>query len=162
MRQTYEYFIALAGGKANPETASAMEKIGWEVYEREVAYQEGAEKLLTSLQGKVRLFLLTQGDPKTQKQRLDRSGVLVYFEDFRIVPSKRQDEYLSFIKDNNIDVSRSWMVGNSLRADINPALGVGLAAAHYKIPAWEFEHEEPSGFYYTLNNLIDFLELIEL
>lgn len=162
MRSTYEHFIATAGCAGDPATADAMEQIAWDVYERETEYLEGAGELLETLRGKVRLFLLTQGDRDIQLKRLQTSGVLGYFDDFRIVPVKTTDEYQLFIKDMNIDASRSWMIGNSLRSDVNPAISAGLMAAHYKIPAWDFEHEEPLGEYHTLYNLTDFLELIEL
>jgi len=161
MRQTYEHFIGRAGRDIDQNIADAVEKIGFEVYDREVNYQPGAVDLLSALQGKVRLFLLTQGEEKTQNKRLDRSGVLTYFDDYRIVRNKSKEEYLSFLSDKNIDAGRSWMIGNSLRSDINPALSAGLMAAHYKIPAWDFEHEEPVGNYHTIYNLVEFLELIQ-
>ena len=53
------------------------------------------------------------------------------------------------------------MVGNSLRSDINPALGVGLKAVHYQLPAWDFEHEEAIGEHYSITNLLDLEELIK-
>ena len=162
MRQTYEYFICQSGKEVDQTVADAIESIGFEVYDHDVNYQDGAQELLSALQGKVRLFLLTQGETTTQQKRLDRSGVLEFFDDFRIVRNKNREEYLSFLMDMNIDAPRSWMIGNSLRSDINPALSAGLLAAHYKIPAWDFEHEDPAGNYDTIYNLLDFLELIEL
>lgn len=162
MRATYEHFVTTAGGACDSVTADTMEQIAWDVYERETEFMEGARELLEGLQGKVRLFLLTQGDKDTQLKRLQMSGLLQYFDDFRIVPVKTINEYQEFIAEMNIDASHSWMVGNSLRHDVNPAISAGLQAAHYKIPAWDFEHEEPLGEYHTLNNLTDFLELISL
>jgi putative hydrolase of the HAD superfamily len=162
MRATYEHFVTIAGGTCDAVTADTMEQIAWDVYERETEFMEGARELLEKLQGRVRLFLLTQGDKDTQLKRLQMSGLLQYFDDFRIVPVKTKNEYQEFIAEMNIDASRSWMVGNSLRHDVNPAISTGLKAAHYKIPAWDFEHEEPLGEYDTLNNLTDFLELISL
>ena len=61
----------------------------------------------------------------------------------------------------DIEVAHSWMVGNSLRSDINPALGVGLRAVHYQLPAWDFEHEEAIGEHYSITNLLDLEELIK-
>lgn len=138
-----------------------MENIGWQVYEREADYLPGAEELLSSLQGQARLFLLTQGDTEVQKRRLDRRGVLQYFDDFRIVINKDIAAYRSFVVDMDIEVAHSWMVGNSLRSDINPALGVGLKAVHYQLPAWDFEHEEAIGEHYSITNLLDLEELIK-
>jgi putative hydrolase of the HAD superfamily len=39
--------------------------------------------------------------------------------------------------------SSGWMIGNSPRSDINPALEAGLGAVFIPHPAtWELEHEE--------------------
>lgn len=162
MGQTYQHFVSLAGQTYDPQIAQRLENIGWQVYQREAEYLPGAKELLTSLQGKARLFLLTQGDSGIQARRLKQRGILPYFDDFRIVVSKDVAAYTSFIRDMNIDVERSWMVGNSLRSDINPALTVGLKAVHYQLPAWDFEHEEALGEHYSITNLLDLKELIGL
>lgn len=162
MGQTYQHFAALAGQAYDPQIAQRLENTGWQVYQREAEYLPGAKELLTALQGKARLFLLTQGDSEIQARRLKQRGILPYFDDFRIVVSKDVAAYTSFVRDMNIDVDRSWMVGNSLRSDINPALTVGLKAVHYQLPAWDFEHEEALGEHYSITNLLDLKELIGL
>ena len=81
MGQTYQHFAALSKQIYDPQIAHSLENIGWQVYEREAEYLPGAEELLSSLQGQARLFLLTQGDTEVQKRRLDRRGVLQYFDD---------------------------------------------------------------------------------
>ena len=40
--------------------------------------------------------------------------------------------------------SCSWMIGNSPRSDVNPALAAGLHAVYIPHPhTWTLEHEEP-------------------
>ena len=160
MGQTYRHFSALAGREPDCRVARGLEDIGWQVYDLPAEYLPGAEELLEFLQGRARLFLLTQGDQEIQQRRLQRRGVLRYFDDYRIVAVKNPAAYSAFLAELRISASNSWMVGNSLRSDINPALSVGLRAVHYQLPAWEFEHEEAIGAHYSITNLLDLKELL--
>lgn len=160
MRDTYLHFAALSGREPDAALAAELAAIGWQVYEADAARIEGAEELLSSLQGRARLFLLTQGDTDYQRKRLEKSGFLPFFDDYYIVRQKDAQTFRELILAQGIDVSRSWMIGNSLRSDINPALEAGLKAAHFQISAWDYEHAEPLGGHSILHRLIDFWGLI--
>lgn len=160
MRDTYLYFATQSGLEPDAAQAAALEATGWQVYEAEAVSIEGAEELLTALKGRARLFLLTQGDPAVQEKRLEKSGLLPYFDAYYIVRHKDADAFRALITAQDIDASRSWMIGNSLRSDINPALEAGLNAAHFQISGWDYEHADPTGGHIILHRLIDFLELI--
>ncbi len=162
LRETYEHFIALSGREADAAAGEVIENIGWEVYDISPCYTPGAREVLSALQGKVRLFLLTQGDSDMQQERLTASELLNYFDGYRIVKTKDQAAYLDFVADMQIDIHRSWMIGNSLRSDINPALAIGMNAIHYQLPAWDFEHEEPVGLFASVDKLRDVLEVLPL
>ena len=43
---------------------------------------------------------------------------------------KTPDEYARIVTEYEIDIGDSWMIGNSPRSDILPALEVGLGAVH--------------------------------
>lgn len=162
LRDAYRHFIAASGREADAATARLMEDIGWQVYTVPPCLIEGAVEVLQALQGKTRLFLLTQGDADVQQRRLAMSGLLEYFADYRIVRNKDEQAFLDFTADMNIDRASSWMIGNSLRSDINPALKIGMKAIHYQMPAWDFEFEEPIGNYTSVEKLIDILEVLRL
>jgi putative hydrolase of the HAD superfamily len=71
------------------------------------------------------------------------SGVAQFFEHWEIVPEKNAAAYRAMVARDGWILKEVWMVGDSPRSDINPALSVGLNAVH--IPAdhrWEFEEEE--------------------
>jgi len=69
----------------------------------------------------------------------------VHFQAIEIVAEKDSRTYRGLVKRHRIVKSHGWMVGNSPRSDINPALAAGLNAVfipHAK--TWEFEHDELS------------------
>ena len=103
----------------------------------------GVEGTLEYLASRHDLTLFTKGNPEEQKLKLDRSGLAVYFGHAAIVKEKDAASYAALIRDRDLEPERSWMIGNSPKSDINPALEAGLNAVF--IPhehTWRLEHEE--------------------
>jgi putative hydrolase of the HAD superfamily len=89
------------------------------------------------------LVLLTKGDPAEQQRKVDRSGLAAFFAHVRIVPEKDVTTYRALVTEWRLDPDHTWMVGNSPRSDINPALAAGLNAVFIPHPqTWRLEHEE--------------------
>ncbi|MGH9631981.1 MAG: HAD family hydrolase [Bryobacteraceae bacterium] len=88
----------------------------------------GVEETLEYLALRHDLTLFTKGHPEEQKLKIDRSGVGVYFAHTAIVKEKDPDSYRSLVEERGLPPETSWMVGNSPRSDINPALAAGLNA----------------------------------
>ena len=89
------------------------------------------------------LTLFTKGNPEEQKLKLDRSGLAIYFGHTAIVKEKDAAAYAELIQERSMDCRRTWMIGNSPKSDINPALEVGINAVF--VPhehTWRLEHEE--------------------
>src|SRR5215475_11167430 len=98
---------------------------------------------LQYLKGRHKLILVTNGDFKEQSGKVHRSGLKDYFSAVEIVPEKRIDEYCAIVSKHELVAAETWMVGNSPKSDINPALGAGLNAVF--VPhndTWVLEHEE--------------------
>ena len=74
------------------------------------------------------LTLFTKGHPEEQKLKVDRSGVAAYFGHTAIVKEKDERAYRRLVEERGLDRERTWMVGNSPKSDINPALAAGLNA----------------------------------
>ena len=90
-----------------------------------------------------RLILVTKGAVREQSGKIERSGLKQHFAEIEIVSEKDVAAYASLIKSHNLARESTWMVGNSPKSDINPALGAGLHAVF--IPhgdTWILEHEE--------------------
>ncbi|MBV9572853.1 MAG: HAD hydrolase-like protein, partial [Acidobacteriales bacterium] len=60
-----------------------------------------------------------------------------------VVKEKNASAYRQLAQLRGFDMNRTWMIGNSPKSDINPALAVGLNAVfvpHHS--TWILEHEE--------------------
>jgi putative hydrolase of the HAD superfamily len=89
------------------------------------------------------LTLFTKGHPDEQKLKMDRSGLGIYFAHTAIVKEKDRAAYSKLVSERRLDPKRAWMIGNSQKSDINPALECGLNAVF--VPharTWGLEREE--------------------
>ncbi len=97
---------------------------------------------LEELSTRHRLILVTKGDPTEQTGKLDRSGLATHFSAVEVLPEKHNEAYVSLSAHHGCEADSTWMIGNSPRSDINPALSAGLHAVF--IPhefTWVLEHE---------------------
>ena len=91
------------------------------------------------------LILMTKGAPAEQMSKVERSGLKNYFAAVEVVAEKNASAYHRVAEKYALDAEITWMVGNSPRSDINPALEAGLNAVF--VPhdmTWVLEHEEVS------------------
>lgn len=98
---------------------------------------------LVYLADRHQLMLVTKGDAKEQGRKVEHSGLRNHFCAIEIVPEKDAACYRAVIEKHQLDRSQTWMVGNSPKSDINPALAAGINAVF--IPhgnTWILEHEE--------------------
>jgi len=89
------------------------------------------------------LIMMTKGNPAEQSGKVERSGLKEYFSAIEIVAEKDESTYRSAVSKYALAADATWMVGNSPKSDINPALAAGLHAVF--IPhdqTWILEHEE--------------------
>lgn len=89
------------------------------------------------------LILLTKGAIAEQSGKVERSGIKDYFSAIEIVAEKNTETYCDVISKYNLASDSTWMIGNSPRSDINPALAAGISAVF--IPhegTWILEHEK--------------------
>lgn len=104
---------------------------------------EGVEETLDYLAGRHDLTLFTKGNPDEQRLKVDRSGLGGYFQHTAIVKEKDARAYRNLVQERAMDPARAWMIGNSPKSDVNPALEAGLNAVF--IPhahTWVLEKEE--------------------
>jgi len=103
----------------------------------------GVEETLRYLSVRHDLTLFTKGNPEEQKLKLDRSGLAIYFGHTAIVKEKDETSYAALANERGLDRARTWMIGNSPKSDINPALSVGLNAVFIPHPhTWTLERDE--------------------
>jgi len=98
---------------------------------------------LQYLSARHHLILLTKGHIAEQTGKIERSGLKDYFAACEIVAEKDAETYRSVVSKYALTPDSTWMVGNSPKSDINPALAAGLNAVF--VPhgnTWVLEHEE--------------------
>lgn len=104
---------------------------------------DGVKETLEYLAPRHDLILLTKGNEEEQKIKIENSNLAIYFDHTLIVPEKDAKVYASLVEEFNLNPARTWMIGNSPRSDINPALQAGLNAVFIPHPhTWRLEHEE--------------------
>lgn len=140
-----EAFVELAlshGHEPSAEETSAVREAAASVFERRAPVAKNASSVLMALRGSYRLILLTQGDPRVQAKRVEDSGLAPLFDEIVIVATK-SPEVLSAVVDHfGIAHGESWMVGNSIPSDINPALAAGMRAIWIDAHVWDHERRE--------------------
>jgi putative hydrolase of the HAD superfamily len=122
----------------------------------------GVPETLEYLASRHELTLFTKGHPDEQRLKIDRSGLGVHFQHTAIVKEKDAAAYQRLAEERGMDRNRTWMIGNSPKSDINPALEAGLNAVF--IPhahTWVLEKQEIVPGSGTLLTLTAFGELRE-
>lgn len=123
--------------------SDAVWEIGRAVVEYPIVLLEGVAETLARLSGHCRLLLLTKGDREAQESKVARSGLGHLFDEVHVVPEKDADVIRGLLDEYGLKPEQTWMVGNSPRSDINPALEAGIGAIYVPHPnTWKLEHEE--------------------
>jgi putative hydrolase of the HAD superfamily len=98
------------------------------ILERPMELIAGVSETITELAQRHSLTLFTKGDPEEQRLKIDRSGLAGYFDHAAIVREKNEDAYRVLAHERSLDAERTWMIGNSPKSDILPALSAGMNA----------------------------------
>jgi putative hydrolase of the HAD superfamily len=143
MCDTYRSFCDERLSPTEPEMMERIRSIGESVFEATAPVADGAAKTLETLKAASLILLLaTKGDTDVQRVRIHRSGLGEYFDGQYILPEKGRGEFSLIVSEWELEVERSWSVGNSPRSDIAPALGVGLCAIFLRNVGWTYEDQE--------------------
>jgi putative hydrolase of the HAD superfamily len=111
------------------------------IAEQEIELMPGVAETLAELASRHRLILMTKGDEAEQADKLTRSGLAELFSAVEIVAEKDPAAYREVIARHELTPHTSWMIGNSPKSDINPALAVGLHAVFlFHKDTWVLEH----------------------
>ncbi|MGO8759124.1 MAG: HAD family hydrolase [Terracidiphilus sp.] len=113
------------------------------IAEQEIELLPDVAETLAELAGRHHLILMTKGNHAEQADKLARSGLAQHFAAVEIVAEKDPPTYRAVIARHELAPHTSWMIGNSPKSDINPALAAGLHAVFLVHPdTWVLEHAE--------------------
>ncbi len=125
LQQAYHH---LAQRAIAPDDLNRIMTFAEAILEQPLELIEGVEATLAALSARHDLALFTKGHPDEQRMKVDRSGLGGYFGHTGIVKEKDAAAYEKLAAEQGFDKATSWMIGNSPKSDINPALEVGLGA----------------------------------
>jgi putative hydrolase of the HAD superfamily len=113
------------------------------IAEQEIELLPDVKSTLAHLADRHRLILMTKGDEAEQADKLAQSGLACHFSAVEIVAEKDPAAYRQVMLRHELQPHTSWMIGNSPKSDINPALAAGLHAVFlFHKDTWVLEHAE--------------------
>ena len=136
-------FERLSVRPVTPELHAQITGFAHSVADHAIEFLPDVPQTLEYLSQRHRLILVTKGAIAEQSGKIERSGLKEYFTATEIVAEKNPDVYHALIEKHELSRDSTWMIGNSPRSDINPALAAGLHAVF--VPhgdTWILEHEE--------------------
>lgn len=138
---TYRYFSSLTGRPTAKREEQSLRELGRSVYDQKVEPYPHMAETLDQMKGEGHeLFLYTGGAAIIQERKIKALGLDSYFGDRIFIRRHKTTDALEHIlQEQRFARERTWMVGNSIRTDIVPALETGIHAIH--VPAileWQF------------------------
>ena len=98
---------------------------GKELLEKPIELLEGVEETLEALKGSYKLVVATKGDLLDQRRKLHNSGLGTFFHHIEVMSDKQETDYSDLVKRLDIKPEEFLMIGNSLKSDVLPVLGIG-------------------------------------
>ena len=131
------------------EIAIAALALGYNVFDQCAEPKPDAKQAIETLRDNGwTLVLLTAGEDSVQRKRIADFPWTDLFNHVHIVLDKNQATFKELANEFGVEPDKSWVVGDSLRADIIPACAAGFNAVHVVGDNWcQYEtmsHELPS------------------
>ena len=144
-RNLQEAYQHLAERHIQPGDVAHVMSLAERILEAPLELIAGVEETLEALGPRHALALFTKGHPEEQRMKVERSGLGRYFSHTAIVKEKDAPAYTRLVAEQGFTREQTWMIGNSPKSDINPALEAGLGAV--LVPhthTWVLERQEVS------------------
>lgn len=159
-----EAAMRISNNTLSIEVIGKIIELGKELLQRPIELLDGVEETLKALQGKYKLIVATKGDLKDQQRKLHDSGLGPYFHHIEVMADKQEVNYEKLLKRLEIEPKEFLMIGNSLKSDVLPVLGIGGYAVHIPFhTTWEHEkisHTVEHPNFRTMEKISDVLEIL--
>ncbi|MFA5189334.1 MAG: cytidine deaminase [Verrucomicrobiia bacterium] len=116
----------LCGGSAPNGLIGKVKQIGLRIHDEIPDLVVGAKEAISALRSMGEVSLISRGEQELQIKKIRHHELDAFFGEIKIVERKTVNEFREFVKRLQLDVSNTWVVGDSIQADINPALELGL------------------------------------
>ena len=135
-----ECYESLRERPAVPDERRLLHGMTDRIRQHPIRLMPDVPETLARLGSRHHLALVSKGDRAEQIDKLNRSGLKECFEHYYVVHEKDASRYRSIVSEIGIDADRAWMIGNSPKSDIHPALEAGLGAVFVPHPStWSLE-----------------------
>lgn len=140
---TYCYFSKKTGRNKDKKEEQWINEIGESAYAKDLECYPFMIDVLNCLKEQGHnLYLYTAGNPIIQKRKIERVNIGDYFEErIFVTPHKNAQVLEGIIKKERLDKQNTWMIGNSMKSDIMPAVEAGIKAIY--IPGlfeWSYDN----------------------
>ena len=137
-----ETAINISNKKVPVDIIQKIIDLGKQQLNKPIELLEGVEKVLHKLFPKnYKLIVATKGDLLDQERKLEKSGLEKYFHHIEIMSDKKETDYKKLLNHLEINSSAFAMVGNSVKSDILPVVGIGGKGIHVPYhTTWKHEN----------------------
>lgn len=165
--ETYHHFSQLVGRPIHEAEENQLRLLGNSVYEKEVEPYPGMVETLEILQQAGHtLYLYTGGETVIQQRKIDQMKLTSYFDSRIFIRQHKNIHVLEEIINSHVLPRQdTWMIGNSLRSDVQPALHASLNTIYLKQShEWAYDvvqlqHDDNLPFY-TISQLVEVPQVI--
>lgn len=136
-------FEQLSAEPVTPQLHQTIRGIAYKIADHPVEFLPRVPETLAELSGRHRLFMVTKGNITEQLGKVERSGLKDYFLAIEVLCEKEASAYRAVVEKYGLVRELTWMIGNSPKSDINPALEAGLHAVfipHHN--TWMLERDD--------------------
>lgn len=136
-----ETAIELTDARVSATHLQQVVEIGRETLQHPVEVMAGVRDAVAAIAEWFPVVLITKGDLFHQEQKIAQSGLRDLFPRIEIVSEKDESTYARVLAEFNLCAEQFVMVGNSLRSDVEPVIGLGGWGIHTPY-AVTWAHEE--------------------
>jgi putative hydrolase of the HAD superfamily len=138
--QTFEWYANQYPSPTTKEQKNDIYQMAYSLYESVISPYSGTHETLSLLKELgYPLLLLTAGTVAIQEKRVLDANLISFFNEVIIVPMKNPVILKELLNERRITPANAYMIGNSLKSDIYPALEVGMSAIHLERDTWAFD-----------------------
>jgi putative hydrolase of the HAD superfamily len=162
-RNLSQCYLRLAERAVDDRDLERVAGFAHQILSQEIELMEGVAETLPFLAERHDLTLCTKGDLLEQSRKIDISGLRPLFRHCEIVKEKNRDTYERIARDHRFHPDCTWMIGNSPKSDMNPALAAGWRTVY--VPherTWTLERAEihdPQGRMVRVERFTDLRDL---
>jgi putative hydrolase of the HAD superfamily len=166
MRATYNHFLQQHNIPADPATLRTIESCGRVILESLPELIRDADILLKWASERCELALVTRGEPVLQTRKIEHTDLLHYFRVVKVVADKDADTFIQVIRDMGSTSEKTWVIGDSIRTDINPGVMAGAKCILYRYKhhsyLWRQEHGQAAvGPFYIAHSLREVINILQ-